>query len=205
LRDELEAGRLPTIRSVFETGRQDHTEDAAAIAGIVVFRRQREGSIFGADVAALEVEDRPKYGFAWFEGTPTEPLPFGPVCFLLDLESAELRERLTLTPVDSSIPDLASEEVGTLDHPLNAFARSSDALRACGLLGEEIPADSSMRDNARQGTPEAQVWGPLRVTAEEVRAIMVEVTSADDPELAHLRVVAERQGIPLLVRVLGGT
>jgi hypothetical protein len=33
---------------------------------------------------------------------------------------------------------------------------------------------------------------------------MVEVASADEPDLAHLRVVAERQGIPLLVRVLGG-
>jgi hypothetical protein len=204
LRDELEAGRIPAIRSVFETGRQDHTEDPATIAGIVLFRRQREGSVFGADVAAMEVEDRPKYGFAWFEGTPTEPLPFGPVCFLLNLGPAELRERLTLTPVDSSIPDLATEEVGTLDHPLNAFARSSDALRACGLLGETIPPGSGVRDNGRQGTPEAQVWGPLQVTAEQVRGIMVEVASADDPDLAHLRVVAERQGIPLLVRVLGG-
>jgi hypothetical protein len=142
---------------------------------------------------------------AWFEGTPTEPLPFGPVCFLLNLESAELRGRLTLTPVDSSIPDLAPEEVGTLDHPLNSFARSSDALRACGLLEDTIPPGSGVRDNARQGTPEAQVWGSLQVTADQIRAIMVEVASADDPELAHLRIVAERQGISLVVRVLGGT
>jgi hypothetical protein len=204
LRDELEAERVPTIRSVFETGRQDHTEDPATIAGIVVFRRQNEGSVFGADVAAMEAEDRPKYGFAWFEGTPTDPLPYGPVCFLLNLEAAELRERLTLTPVDSSIPDLGPEEVGTLDHPLNAFARSSDALRASGLLGEVIPPASGVRDNSRQGTPEAQIWGPLRLTASQVRAIMVEVTSADDADLAHLRVIAERQGIPLVVRVLGG-
>jgi hypothetical protein len=153
LRDELEAGRVPSFRSVFETGRQDHTDDPATIAGIVVFRQQAEGSVFGADLPAMEVEDRPKYGFAWFEGTPAEPLPFGPVCFLLDLESPSLRERLTLTPGDSSIPDLASQEVGTLDHPLNAFARSSDALRACGLLGEVIPPGSGVRDNARQGTP----------------------------------------------------
>jgi len=33
---------------------------------------------------------------------------------------------------------------------------------------------------------------------------MVEVNSVHDPELDNLRVVAERQGIPLVVRVLGG-
>jgi hypothetical protein len=33
---------------------------------------------------------------------------------------------------------------------------------------------------------------------------MVEVTSDDDSELDNLRVVAEHQGIPLEVRVLGG-
>jgi hypothetical protein len=115
-----------------------------------------------------------------------------------------MRERLTLTPVDSSIPDLAPEEVGTLDHPLNAFARSSDALRAGQLLTGPIPANSGARDNAQQGTPEAQVWGALQVTADQVQAIMVEATSVHDPELDNLRVVAERQGIPLVVRVLGG-
>jgi hypothetical protein len=99
---------------------------------------------------------------------------------------------------------LTPEEVGTLDHPLNAFARSSDALRACGLIGEAIPPDVGVRDNARQGTPEAQVWGPLPVSADQIRAIMAEVASADDQALAHLRVVAERQGIPLVARVLGG-
>ncbi len=57
---------------------------------------------------------------------------------------------------------------------------------------------------ARQWMPEGQVCWPLQATAEQVRAIMVEVASADEPDLAHLRVVAERQGIPLLVRVLGG-
>jgi hypothetical protein len=204
LRDELEAGRVPTIRSVFETGRQDHTNDPATVAGIIVFRRQREGGVFGAEVESMDVEDRPKYGFAWFEATPTEPLPFGPICFILNLDNADLRECLTLTPVDSSIPDLTPEEVGTLDHPLNAFARSSDALRACGLIGEAMPPEVGVRDNARQGTPEAQVWGPLRVTADQIQAIMAEVASADDQDLAHLRVVAERQGIPLVVRVLRG-
>jgi hypothetical protein len=188
LRDELEAGRVPTIRSVFETGRQDHTEDPVTIAGIVGFRQEREGSVFGADVAALEDEDRPKFGFAYFSGTPTEPLPFGPVCFLLNLESAELRERVTLTPVDSSIPGLAPEEVG-------------DALRAGQLLIGAIPANCGVRDNAQEGTPEAQVWGTLQVTVDQIRAIMAVVGSDDDPELDNLRVVAERQGIPLLVRV----
>jgi hypothetical protein len=33
----------------------------------------------------------------------------------------------------------------------------------------------------------------------------VEVASADEPDLAHLRVVAERQDISLMVRVLRGT
>jgi hypothetical protein len=204
LRDELEAGRVPTIRSIFETRRQDHTDDPIPIAAVVVFRQEREGSIFGADVAALEVEDRPKYGFAYFSGTPTQPIPFGPVCFLVNLESADLRERVTLTPVDSSIPGLAPEEVGTLDHPLNAFARSSDALRAGQLLTGAIPGNSGVRDNAQEGTPEAQVWGALPVTPDQIRAIMVEVTSVHDPELDNLRVVAERQCIPLVLRVLGG-
>lgn len=193
-----------TIRSVFETGRQDHTQDVETIAGIVLFRGEQEGSVFGVDVTAMDAEDRPKYGFAWFSGTPTEPLPFGPVCFILNLDFPDLRERITLTPVDSSIPGLAPEEVGTLDHPLNAFARSSDALRASGLLGEEIPSGCGIRNNGQEGTPEAQVWGPLQVTPDQVQAIMVEVTSVLDPELENLRVVARRQGIPLEVRVLGG-
>jgi hypothetical protein len=204
LRDELEAGQVPTIRCVFKTGRQDHTEDPITIAGIVCFRQKHEGRVFGAAASASEVEDRPKFGFAYFSGTPTEPLPFGPVCFLLNLESSELRERVTLTPVDSSVPGLAPEEVGTLDHPLNAFARSSDALRAGQVLTGVIPTNSGIRDNAREGTPEAQVWGPLPVTADQIRAIIVEVVSADDPDLNDLRVVAERQGIPLEVRMLGG-
>lgn len=204
LREELEAGRVPTIRSVFETRHQDHTDDPATIAGIIGFRQEREGSVFGDDVAALEVEDRPKFGFAYFSGTPTGPLPFGPVCFMLNLESAELRERVTLTPVDSSIPGLASEEVGTLDHPLNAFARSSDALRASDLLFGAIPENSGVRDNTREGTPEAQIWGALQVTSDQIRAIMVEVTSVDDPELENFRIIAERQGILLYIRVLGG-
>jgi hypothetical protein len=120
------------------------------------------------------------------------------------LESAELRGRVSLTPVDSSIPDLAPEEVGTLDHPLNTFARSSDALRAGQLLHGAIPVHSGVRDNAKEGTPEAQVWGALQVTNDQIRAIMVEVLSDDEPELENLRIVAERQGIPLEVRVLGG-
>jgi hypothetical protein len=41
-------------------------------------------------------------------------------------------------------------------------------------------------------------------TLDHIWAILVEVASADDPELDHLRVVAEHQGIPLEVRVLGG-
>ncbi len=204
LRDEFEAGQVPTIRSVFETKRQDHTEDPITIAGIVGFRRELEASVFGAAASEMAVEDRPKFGFAYFRGTPTEPLPFGPVCFLLNLESAELRERITLTPVDSSIPGLAPEEVGTLDHPLNAFARSSDALRAGQLLLGAIPANSGIRDNAQEGMLEAQVWAALPLTADQIRAIMVEVISDDDPELENLRVVAEHQGIPLVARVLGG-
>jgi hypothetical protein len=204
LRNELEAGLVPVLRSVFETGRQDHTADSIAIAGIVRFRQEREGTVFGAEAAAMEHEDRPKFGFAYFSGTPTEPLPFGPVCFLLNLESADLRARVTLTPIDSSIPGLAPEEVGTFDHPLNTFARSSDALRAGQLLTGAIPANSGVRDNAREGTPEAQVWGPLHVTSDQISGIMVEVTLHDDLELDPLRMVAERQGIPLYVRMLGG-
>lgn len=139
----------------------------------------------------LEVEDRPKYGFAWLEGRPTEPLPFRPVCFVLNRD-ADMRGRLTLTTVESSVPDLTPEEVVMLDHPLNAFARSNDALRAYVFIGEEIPP--GVRDNARQGTPEAQVWGPPQVTAKQIQVIMMEVVSADDQDLAHLRVVVERQG-----------
>jgi hypothetical protein len=203
LRDELESNRIPTIRSVFETGRQDHTEDPIVIAGVVVFRQEREENVFGANLDTMDVEDRPKYGFAWFEGTPTEPLPFGPVCFLLNLESGDLRARLTLTPVDSSIPGLTPEEVGTLDHPLNAFARSSDALRAGGLLAGPIPANSGVRDNVQEGTPEAQVWGALQVTADQIQAIIVEVASVHDPSLENLRFIAERQGIKLIIRIVG--
>jgi hypothetical protein len=94
--------------------------------------------------------------------------------------------------------------VGTLDHPLNAFARSSDALRASDLLGGAIPPGYGIRDNSQEGTPEAQVWGPLQVTPGQVQAILVEVTSVLDAELDNLRLVAERQGIPLEIRVVGG-
>jgi hypothetical protein len=47
LMDELEAGQVPTIRSVFETSRQDHTEDSITIAGIVSFRREQEAKSSG--------------------------------------------------------------------------------------------------------------------------------------------------------------
>jgi hypothetical protein len=163
LREELEAGRVPTLRSVFETGRQNHTEDPGEIASVVRTREEYEGSVFGADAATLEVEDRPKFGFAYFSGTPTEPVPFGPVRFVLNLDSPDFRGRVTLTPVDSSIPGVAPDEVGTLEHPLNAFARSSDALRASGLLAEAIPSGIGVRDNSREGPLEAQIWGPLQV------------------------------------------
>jgi hypothetical protein len=86
----------------------------------------------------------------------------------------------------------------------NSFARSSDALRAAQLLVAAIPADSGVRDNALEGTPEAQVWGALQVTSEQIRGILVEVISEDDPELDHFRVLAERQGILLEIRVLRG-
>jgi hypothetical protein len=189
---------------VFETGRQDHTSELERIAGVVRFRTGQEPAVFGPEAAALAEDDRPKYGFAFFEETPNEPYPFGPVCFLLNLDSPDLRERLTFTPVDSSIPGLAPEEVGTLDHPVNAFARSSDAVRAAGLLPVEgpIPPGSGIRDNASEGTPEAQVWGPLQVIPSQVRCIMVEVLGGPNPELDSLRTVAERQGVPLHVRDL---
>ena len=115
--EELEAGRVPTIRSVFETGRQDHTDDPERIAAAVAFRWEREGKTFVPRPLALEEEDRPKYGFAYFEGTPTQPLPFGPVCFILDLDSSDLRARMTFTPVDSSIDGLVG--VGTPDRLCN--------------------------------------------------------------------------------------
>jgi hypothetical protein len=34
--------------------------------------------------------------------------------------------------------------------------------------------------------------------------MMIEAASADDADVAHLRVVADAQGIRLVVRVLGG-
>ena len=204
LLDELTAGRIPTIRSVFETGRQDHTEEPESIAGIVRFRVQQEPLVFGQEAMALAEEDRPKYGFAYFGASPTEPFPFGPVCFLLNLDSSDLRERITFTPVDSSIPTLVPDEVGTLDHPVNALAHSSDAVRAAGLLSVEapLPPGSGIRDNASEGTPEAQVWGPLHVIPSQVRLIMAEVLMGPSPELDNLRAVAERQGVPLHVRVV---
>jgi hypothetical protein len=204
LLDELTAGHIPTIRSVFETGRQDHTGEPGSIAGVVRFRAGQEPAVFGPEAATLGEQDRPKYGFAFFEGTPNEPYPFGPVCFLLNLDSSDLRERITFTPVDSSIPGLAPEEVGTLDHPVNAFARSCDAVRAAGLLPVErpIPAGSGIRDNANEGTPEAQIWGPLQVVPGQVRAIIVEVLGGPSPDLDRLRIVAERQEVPLHVRVI---
>jgi hypothetical protein len=204
LLEELAAG-VPTIRSVFETGRQDHAVGQHAVAGVVAFRSTRESSVFGPVVASLGEEDRPKYGFAYFEGTPTEPYPFGPVCFVLELDFADLRQRITFTPVDSSIPGLGPEEIGTLDHPLNAFARSSDALRAAGVLprGQRIPEGCGVRDNSAEGTPEAQGWGPLRVTPEHIRVIMAEILETQGPDLDALRSLAQRQGIPLQVKVLG--
>jgi hypothetical protein len=106
--------------------------------------------------------------------------------------------------VDSSIPGLAPEEIGTLDHPVNAFARSSDAVRAAGLLPAEvaIPAGSGIRDNAREGTSEAQIWGPLHVIPSQVRVIIAEVLAEPDAGLAGLRALAERQGVPLLARTV---
>jgi hypothetical protein len=202
---ELDSGHVPTVRSVFETGRQNHTATPESIAAVMRSRANREPTVFGPETEALREEDRPKYGFAYFHGTPNEPLPFGPICFLLNLDAPDLRQRITLTPVDSSIPGLAAEEVGTLDHPLNAFARSSDALRAAGLLavGGPLPPESGIRDNAREGTPEAQVWRPLAVISSQVRVIIAEVVEASDPDLACLRTVAERQGISLRIRVVG--
>jgi hypothetical protein len=72
------------------------------------------------------------------------------------------------------------------------------------MLTGAIPANSGVRDNTQEGTPEAQVWGPLQVTLDQIRSIIVEVASDADPELDNLRVVAERQGIPLEIRILGG-
>jgi len=180
--------------------RQYHADQARAAAS----GDAREPAVFGPEVAALAEDDRPKFGFAFFEGTPNEPYPFGPVCFLVNLDSPDLRERITFTPVDSGIPGLAAAEVGTLDHPVNAFARSSDAVRAAGLLSGEglIPQGSGIRDNTSEGTPEAQIWGPLQVIPSQVRVIMVEVLAGPSPELDSLQTVAERQGIPLHVRVL---
>jgi hypothetical protein len=204
--EEMAAGRVPTIRSVFETARQDHTEKPEVIAGAVSFRLEREGSLFGSQVGDLREEDRPKYGFAYFEETPTEPMPYGPVCFILNLNCADLRARTTFTPVDSSIDGLGRDEVGTLDFPLNAFARSSDALRASGLLSRQspLPPNGGIRNNAAEGTPEAQIWAPLPVTPEYVRVIIVEVSSLDPPDLVDIRAVALHQGIPLVVRVVEG-
>ncbi len=187
-----------------ETDRQDHTDDPGRIAGVVLFRAGQEPAIFGSEAAALTEDDRPKYGFAFFEGTPNQPYPFGPIYFLLNLDSPDLRERITFTPVDSSIPGLAPEEVGTLDHPVNAFARSSDAVRAAGLfaLGGPIPPGSGIRDNASEGTPEAQIWGPLQVIPSQIRLIIVEVLREPNSELDCLRIVAERQGVPIHVRIM---
>jgi hypothetical protein len=159
LLDELNAGRVPTVRSVFETGRQNHTTDPEKIAQVKQDRAGWELAVFGAEVVTLGDEDRPKYGFAHVPGTPNEPFPFGPVCFLLNLDTPNLRERITFTPVDSGIPGVAPQELGTFDNPLNAFARSSDALRAAGLLADPGPVQpgSGIRDNSREGPPEAQV------------------------------------------------
>ena len=200
----MAAGQVPTIRSVFETGRQDHTENPEQITAAVAFRRAREEKMFGPPVGDLQEAERSKYGFAYFEGTPTEPAPFGPVCFILNLNSSDLRARITFTPVDSSMEGLGRDEVGTLDHPLNAFARSSDALTASGLLPLEgpLPPNSGLRFNAEEGVPEAQIWGPLPATADNVQVIIVEVKVRELPDLDGLRAVARRQGIPLIVRVV---
>jgi hypothetical protein len=206
LLEEMVAGRVPAVRSLFETGRQDHTEKPEEIAAAVAFRLERERKAFGAQVLDLQEEDRPKYGFAYFGETPTEPIPYGPVCFILNLNSADLRARITFTPVDSSTDGLKEEEVGTMDHPLNAFARSSDAMRASGLLPLEglLPPNSGLRNNAEEGVPEAQIWGALPVTAENVEVIIVEVRSRDLTNLVELRAVARQLGIPLEMRVVEG-
>ncbi len=49
LLDELNAGRVRMIRSVFETGRQDYTQDPQVIAGVVTFRAEREPNVFGPE------------------------------------------------------------------------------------------------------------------------------------------------------------
>lgn len=202
LLDELRRGRTPTLRTVFETNRQDHTDEPGQITTVIDLRQAAEERLFGA--GDLPEDDRPRYGFAYMPGTPTEPYPFGPVRFVLNLDSDELRERMTFTPVDSSIPGLRPEEVGTLDHPLNALARSSDALAVAGLLapGNPVPAGCGVWENgASGGVPEAQIWGPLEVTPESVRVIVVQRDAAEafPDEFEALREVAGRQGVELTV------
>ena len=69
-------------------------------------------------------------------------------------------------------------------------------------FGNSYRLEQVRRDNASEGTPEAQIWGPLQVIASQVQVIMVEVLAGPSPELDSLQTVAERQGIPLHVRVL---
>jgi hypothetical protein len=202
LLDELRRRLIPTIRTVFETNRQDYTDEPAQIAAVIDLRKAAEENIFGA--GELPEDDRPRYGFAFMEGTPTEPFPFGPVRFVMNLASDELRERMTFTPVDSSTPGLRPDEVGTLDHPLNALARSSDALAVAGLLSPRNPIKAGCgvwENGVSGGVPEAQIWGPLEVTPEYIRVIVIqrEAAVAFPEEFEALREVVERQGIDLML------
>ncbi|MBX9579405.1 MAG: hypothetical protein K2X87_03780 [Gemmataceae bacterium] len=195
-------GRVPVLRTVFETGRQDHTQDPVRIAAVVDFRRAAEARVFGA--TDVPEEDRPRYGFAYLPDSPTEPYPFGPVRFVLNLSTDELRGRITLTPVDSSLPELGPDEVGTFDHPHNALARSSDALAVAGLLGPRGPVPPGCgvwANGTAGGVPEAQVWGPVEVTPAEVAVIVVgrDAAAAQPAEFAALREVAARQAVELRV------
>ena len=113
---------------------------------------------------------------------------------------------MTFSPVDSSMDSLTGIEIGTLDHPLNSFARSSDALRASGLLSREdrLPPGIGLHHNAEEGVPEARIWGPLPVTADNIKVIIVEVLARDLIVVENLRAVADHQKIPLIVRVIEG-
>jgi hypothetical protein len=117
----------------------------------------------------------------------------------LAAEHQEGQVRQVAETLRRDLEEVTTQLEGVVDRVEIRVTRS---LSVCRYLRDEleagrVPTIRSVFETARQDHTDD--------TADQVRAIMVEVTSADDPDLAHLRVVAERQGIPLVVRVLGGT
>jgi hypothetical protein len=190
--NQMNNGEEPTVQSVFESNSQS---GGAPVQGAIDLRTESEPRVFGPGVAETTPAERPKYAYVMMDGAPNPPTPFGPVTFVLNTDSDDLRGRITLTPTDSTLPSANSNQVGTLDSPHNALAQSDTALHAAGL-GEA--ATVPVAENVKQSPTEAQIWGPLPVNAETISRIEIDSSVKDTQGVKDLVEVAERQGIPVV-------